>query len=166
VTSGSRDGGIDVVATKTLPFEQRVVIQAKRYAEGNPVGSPDIQQYSSLRHQEESVDAVIVITTSSFTTEAEKISDDLNVKLINGERFVNALLNIDSESIIEEYIDGRSDLADRVLVENYLDPLDSPPWESSGAHSRCPFCGKTVSATRDSFTQHWKSNTSCNPDES
>jgi restriction endonuclease Mrr len=164
VTSGSGDQGIDVVATKTLPFEQKVVIQAKRYKKNSPVGSPDIQQYSSLRHQEDGVDAVIVVTTSSFTKQAEQIADNLNVKLIDGETFVTILLEADSEPIIEKHVDGDSNLADNVLVNNYLDNLRSPPWKTSKVYRKCPFCKKKVAATRDAFTQHWKDNSNCSPD--
>ena len=67
VTSGSSDQGIDVIAEKSSPFSQKYLIQAKRYSEGNKIGSPAIQQYSSLRRQEDDVDAVVIVTTSSFT---------------------------------------------------------------------------------------------------
>jgi restriction endonuclease Mrr len=163
VTSGSSDQGIDVVATKSLPFEQKIVIQAKRYEENNTVGSPDIQQYSSLRHQEEGVDAVIVITTSSFTSAAENIANNLNVKLIDGEKLVRLILEVDSESIIKKYTAGNSNLGDRLLVEDYLDRLGHVPWESSKLNTKCPFCRKEVAATKQSFTQHWKDNDNCSP---
>ena len=83
VTDESGDRGVDVVAERRDPIPEKQLIQAKKYAEGNTVGSSDIQQYSSLRHQEQGVDAVAVVTTSTFTQQAKDLADDLNVKLVN-----------------------------------------------------------------------------------
>lgn len=104
VTSGSSDRGIDVVAKKNRPFGQKYLIQAKRYSAGNKIGSPDIQQYSSLRHQESEVDAVVVVTTSSFTTQAQQTANDLNVKLINGADLCDMILDLRSREFISKYI--------------------------------------------------------------
>lgn len=86
VTKGSNDHGIDVIATKRFPYPEKQIIQAKRYKEGNKVGSQDVQLYSSLQNQEDNVDAVIIATSSSFTKQATTIADKLNVKLVNGNR--------------------------------------------------------------------------------
>lgn len=83
VTNESGDMGIDVVAEKNDPIPQKQLIQAKRYQNGNTIGSSKIQQYSSLRQQEPGVDSVAVVTTSSFTNQAEEIADRLNVKLVD-----------------------------------------------------------------------------------
>lgn len=105
VTSGSNDRGIDVIAKKSNPFTQKHLIQAKRYSEGNRIGSPDIQQYSSLRAQENDVDAIIVITTSSFSSQAEQAAEDLNVKLISGEELCEIIVNSGSVEIVYNYVD-------------------------------------------------------------
>lgn len=83
VTNESGDMGIDVVAEKNDPIPQKQLIQAKRYQNGNTIGSSKIQQYSSLRQQEPGADSVAVVTTSSFTTQAQEIADQLNVKLVD-----------------------------------------------------------------------------------
>ncbi|WP_414838279.1 restriction endonuclease [Candidatus Nanosalina sp. VS9-1] len=88
VTRSSNDRGIDIVAEKQHPYYQKILIQAKRYSAGNKVGSKEIQQYYSLKDQEDNVDQVLIITTSSFTKPAERRAQDLNVKLINGEEFL------------------------------------------------------------------------------
>jgi len=103
VTTGSSDRGIDVIAQKSSPFSQKHLIQAKRYSVGNKIGSPDIQQYSSLRRQESDVDAVVVVTTSSFTSQAKQTANDLNVKLIGGEELSQIILNLDSQSFLSDY---------------------------------------------------------------
>jgi hypothetical protein len=105
VTSGSKDRGIDVIAEKSSPFRQKHLIQAKRYSAGNKISSPDIQQYSSLRQQEDDVDAVVVVTTSSFTPEAERTAQDLNVKLIDGEELCNIIVDSNSQDIVYDCVD-------------------------------------------------------------
>lgn len=86
VTSSSKDKGIDVIAKKEDPYPQKKLIQAKKYSKGNKVSSKEIQQYSSLKHQEDNVDTVIVVTTSGFTRSAIERASDLNVKLIDGKK--------------------------------------------------------------------------------
>jgi hypothetical protein len=86
VTTGAGDRGVDVTAVKTDPFEQRQYIQAKRYSAGNKVGSEAIQKYSGLYARNESVDAVVVVTTSEFTSESQAVAANRNVKLIDGEK--------------------------------------------------------------------------------
>lgn len=90
VTQGSRDRGIDIVANKSGVVSEKVVIQAKCYSENNKVGRPDIQQYNTLRQQEPNVDSVIVVTSSSFTSEAMKSAQELGVKTVNGTELVEA----------------------------------------------------------------------------
>lgn len=105
VTQGSSDRGIDVIAEKQSPFHQKQLIQVKRYARDNTIGSPDVQQYSSLRQQEDNVDAVVIVTTGSFSQQAERTADDLNVKLIDGSDLYNITREEGAEDILEEYLD-------------------------------------------------------------
>ncbi|MFQ3476716.1 restriction endonuclease [Halonotius sp. F2-221B] len=103
VTTGSLDRGIDVIAEKETPFSQKHLIQAKRYSASNKIGSPDIQQYSSLRHQEDDVDAVVVVTTSSFSTQARQTADKLNVKLIDGKALCRIIFDLSSQRFLSNY---------------------------------------------------------------
>lgn len=91
VTQGSSDRGVDVVAVKDDPFKQRQLIQAKRYSAGNTVGSSLMQKYSGLYARDESVDAVVVVTTSDFTSEAERVAANRDVKLINGTKLAEMI---------------------------------------------------------------------------
>ncbi|MFC7059975.1 restriction endonuclease [Halovenus salina] len=108
VTTGSSDRGIDVIAEKSGPFSQKHLIQAKRYSAGNKIGSPDIQQYSSLRQQESDVDAVVVVTTSSFTAQAQQTADDLNVKLVDGNDLCEMILELDSQDFLSDYFESKT----------------------------------------------------------
>jgi hypothetical protein len=103
VTTGSNDRGIDIIAKKSSPFNQKQLIQVKRYSAHNRIGSPDIQQYSSLRRQEDDVDAVVVVTSSSFTSQARQTADDLNVKLIEGNGLCEMILNLKSHEFLSDY---------------------------------------------------------------
>jgi HJR/Mrr/RecB family endonuclease len=100
VTQKSIDKGVDIRAYKYSPYQRKILIQAKNFIEGNKVGSKAVQQYNSLRDQEEKVDEVLIVTTSGYTSQAEKLAESLNVKLID---------RSDLKEIIEE-VDG--DLAD------------------------------------------------------
>jgi HJR/Mrr/RecB family endonuclease len=85
VTSGSGDRGIDIVATRTGMTTEKQAIQAKRYSEGNSVGSQDVRNYATLYQQEPDVDSVVIVTTSRFTKQATRLAKDLNVKLVDGD---------------------------------------------------------------------------------
>lgn len=104
VTSGSRDRGVDVIAQKDTPFQQKQLIQAKRYSSTTKVGSPDIQQYSSLKHQKDNVDAVIVVTTSGFTAQAKDTASDLNIKTVDGAQLVSLITELRTDDILQTYI--------------------------------------------------------------
>lgn len=100
VTSKSRDNGVDILATKSGIHDEKAAIQAKKYAPSNKIGQPSIQQYDTLRRQDSSVDLVVVVTTSEFTSNARDLAKRLNVKLINGTDIVKAALdNIDEEKL-------------------------------------------------------------------
>lgn len=91
VSQESVDQGVDIVATKEDPFPQKQVIQAKRYNSDNTIGSPKIQQYASLRQQEDRADATVIVTTSQFTQQAKNLAQKLNVKLVDAEDLYNLL---------------------------------------------------------------------------
>jgi hypothetical protein len=109
VTEPSNDGGIDVIAIKDDPFPQKQIIQAKCYSSGNKVSSKEVQQYSSLKQQVEGVDSVIIVTTSSFTSQAEDLASKLNVKLIDGDSLLELLSESKDTGIFTKYsISGKS----------------------------------------------------------
>ena len=103
VSQASVDQGVDIVATKQNPFPQKQVIQAKRYAANNTIGSPKIQQYSSLRQQEPGADVSVVVTTSGFSRQAEELAQNLNVKLVDAEGIYRLLKKVDRFDLVAEY---------------------------------------------------------------
>lgn len=101
VTMESKDRGVDVVAERESPFYQKQVIQAKRYGSDNPVSSSEVQQYAGLHLQEDNVDAVVVVTTSRFTSDAQDVASDSNVKLIDGEDLCELVRTVDTDISID-----------------------------------------------------------------
>ena len=104
VTKSSNDQGIDIVATKKDPYPVKLLIQAKRYAEGNNVGSQAVQLYSSLRQQEENVDLILLVTTSSFTQPAEQRAQELNVKLLDGYSLAEWISKNEMYDVLSSYV--------------------------------------------------------------
>jgi hypothetical protein len=101
VTSDSADRGVDVIATQADPFSEKQVIQAKRYA--NTVSSPEIQQYASLRQQEVDVDAVVVVTTGEFSSQAKSVARDLNVKQVNIDDLYELVTSNGGREVYDDY---------------------------------------------------------------
>lgn len=104
VEQQSADAGIDVRATQSSPYRRKVLIQAKRYSDDNPVTGPNVQQYAALKQQEPDTDESIIVTTGRFTGSAEDRAKDLNVKLIDGEGLVDLISGLGAYSVVEEYV--------------------------------------------------------------
>jgi len=104
VAQDSNDMGVDVVAQKSTDLvEQKLVIQAKRYSEENKIGRPKIQQYHSLKEQDAAADAAVVVTTSSFSKQAEDWADEHNVKLIDGDDLVEIIEERRRYDLVDQY---------------------------------------------------------------
>jgi restriction system protein len=116
VDGGTNDRGVDVRATQSYPYEQKVLIQAKRYGPTTTVGSPDVQQYASLAHQEPGVDKVLIVTTNGFSSQAKEMARDLNVKTIDGTGLVHIIREEDALDLAAEYLPiAINDTADHSL---------------------------------------------------
>lgn len=88
----SHDGGIDGVIKQDPLGIQNIYIQAKRYAEGNTVGSKEIQSFVGAL-QGNGVERGVFITASSFTAQAKEYAQKLlgRVVLIDG-RYLATLM--------------------------------------------------------------------------
>ena len=76
------DRGIDVVATNG---DEKQLIQAKRYGPNTTVGSPEVQQYASLRLQE--------------------LAPELAVILVDGEGLLDVLSEIEAYEVFVKHFD-------------------------------------------------------------
>jgi restriction system protein len=96
------DRGIDVIATDG---DAKQLIQAKRYGPSTTVGSPEVQQYASLRLQEDGVEQVTIVTTGSFSRQAEDLAPDLDVILVDGEALLGILDELEAFEVFAAHFD-------------------------------------------------------------
>jgi len=98
VTSGSRDRGIDFEATK---LGRKEVVQVKHYSSDNKVGSQEVRNYATLYQQVPDANTVVLVTSSSFTQQAEELAEDLKVEIFDGQRLSKELENHDISTDID-----------------------------------------------------------------
>jgi restriction system protein len=82
VVGGAGDLGADVLAT--TPDGRRMVIQAKRYAPTNKVGSPEIQKVGGTFRVVHHAQLAAVVTTSQFTPAAIGYARQAGIRLFGG----------------------------------------------------------------------------------
>ena len=116
------DGGIDGVIREDRLGLDLIYVQAKRYADDNPVGADRVREFAGALDIHGARKGVF-LTTSRFTAEAHRFADQLQSKrivLVDGERLA-ALL-------IQHSIGVRQKGAPIVLQEidlNYFEPDDA-----------------------------------------
>mgnify|MGYP003387191378 CR=1 FL=1 len=93
VTQASRDGGIDCVILDNTPLKGcgKAIVQVRRYTD-NPVGEPAVRDLYGVLHHEKAGKAIL-ITTSSFTSEAFKFAADKPIELIDGRQLQKLVVN-------------------------------------------------------------------------
>lgn len=92
VTQLSNDGGIDGVIDQDILGLNRVYIQAKRYADGNSVGRPDLQAFVGALSGK--ADSGVFITTSRFSDGARTYAENVPTRiiLIDGKRLTTLMI--------------------------------------------------------------------------
>jgi len=81
-TGGPGDLAADITCND--PAGRRVVIQCKRYARDNHVGSPVLQAFIGMITVHHKADHGIFVTTSSFTAQADDLARTHRVTLYDG----------------------------------------------------------------------------------
>jgi len=100
----SGDGGIDGIIKEDKLGLDVVYIQAKRW-DNNPVGRPDVMQFSGAL-QAQKASKGIFITTSRFTDDAKSFVSQIGSKivLIDGEQLTNLMIENDvGVSVVSMY---------------------------------------------------------------
>ncbi|MGW3917476.1 restriction endonuclease, partial [Streptomyces sp. NPDC005070] len=82
VVGGAGDLGADVVAM--TPDGRSVVIQCKRYGDGNRVGSQDLQRFGGTCFTVHGADVAVVVTTSDFTAPALDYAEQCGIVCVDG----------------------------------------------------------------------------------
>lgn len=91
VTQKTNDGGIDGILNQDPLGLRKVLIQVKRYEEGNNVGRQTISQFHGDLDLQ-GADRGVFITTSSFTKGAEIAAKTFNIKLIDGDTLTKLMI--------------------------------------------------------------------------
>lgn len=107
------DHGIDLVAHSDVPITGgRLVIQCKRYSQGNNVGEGAVRDLlGAVTH--ERANKGILLTTSKFTAAATAFASGIQLELIDGMRL---------QAFLKEYVDRDDAEA----------PADSSPRHADG----------------------------------
>lgn len=87
------DGGVDGVIEQDDLGLRTIYIQAKRYAEGNPVGRPDLQAFVGALSGH-AADRGVFLTTSTFTAQARDYADAMRGRMVtvDGPRLANLMI--------------------------------------------------------------------------
>lgn len=90
---GSGDGGVDGVIDQDPLGLERIYVQAKRYAQDNTVGRPEIQAFVGALHGVGAARGVF-ITTSQFTQGARDYANNIGTRviLIDGQRLASLMI--------------------------------------------------------------------------
>ena len=90
-TGRTGDHGIDLLATSNAVITGgKLVIQCKRYAEGNNIGESEVRDlYGAVTHERASKG--ILVTISDFTSPARKFATDKQLELINGSKLAQLM---------------------------------------------------------------------------
>lgn len=89
----TNDGGVDGVIEQDPLGLENIYVQAKRYADGNTVGRPELQGFVGALHGL-GADRGVFITTSRFSSGAEEYAESIpsRVVLIDGPRLVDLMI--------------------------------------------------------------------------
>lgn len=92
-TQMSRDGGIDGVVDQDALGISRIYVQAKRYADGNTVGRPSIQEFVGALAGNATSQGVF-FTTSKFSADAIRYADQVptRIVLVDGDRLARLMI--------------------------------------------------------------------------
>lgn len=91
VTPATRDGGIDIIASRTTPGggTEKLAIQCKKNARSNTVGRPEAQNLLGVVARDRTFTKGVLVTTSVFTSECRQFaSGQGNLELVDGARLV------------------------------------------------------------------------------
>ena len=107
VTGRSGDGGIDGVIYEDKLGLDVIYIQAKRWKDGNVVGSQDMDQFVGALSRKKAKKGIFV-TASEFTKPAKEVVNQLGheprVVLIDGVKLANLMIDYDlGVSLKEKY---------------------------------------------------------------
>lgn len=121
VRKRSNDKAVDVEA---VSGSHKILIQVKRYAGNNKIGGPDVRNYATLYQQDPAADQVIIVTTSSFTSQAKEIAAEQNVTLVDGQSFIGMMKEQNIGLNKGRKSSSTKDRSSNLSTKDYLDADD------------------------------------------
>ena len=157
-TQISRDGGIDIWAEDERPFGVgRVIVQCKRYASDNAVGEPVVRELFGLVHAH-GVSKGMLLTTSTFTTDARRFAVEKPIELIDGLKLLGILKSVEQQGHVAKPHSTPSLATFSSVSSAMAEILD---W---GARRPKPFAlriTRTLTDFWDLFWSNWGPNRDC-----
>jgi Predicted endonuclease distantly related to archaeal Holliday junction resolvase and Mrr-like restriction enzymes len=108
LTSASYDRGIDVIASWDGIISRKEAIQVRRY-QSEKISSREVQRYASIPDQQDDVETVRIVTSSSFSQPAEEVADDLNVKTVDGDGLYQIVSENSLSSVVAPYLEAEAE---------------------------------------------------------
>lgn len=87
-------GDLQADVTAVAPDGAAVVVQCKRYAPGNKVGSPAVQSFIGMATVHHRAARGMIVTTSSFTQPAAELARRHRIELVDGEALVRRIQRV------------------------------------------------------------------------
>ncbi len=127
VTGGPGDEGVDIIARDITPITGGMyLVQCKRYALDRKVGVADVRElYGTV--QEKRASKGVLVTSSTFTTQARRFAEDKPLELIDGTELQELLESIEQEPDYERLWDD---------IEDYIKENAEVPDDSEGDQSK------------------------------
>lgn len=99
LTGGSRDKGVDIIASRSDPFgEITSVIECKHYSIEHPVGVSTVRALNAAK-QYENANRAVLVTSSRFTSEARELASKLpDLELIDREQLLKLIRDVINSS--------------------------------------------------------------------
>ena len=129
VTDRIGDGGRDIVAHRTLPYEESIKIEAKGWT-ADRVSAPLVRAYALLPG--EHFDQAVIVTSSEFTEPAKITARRHDVKLIARDALVQLVDMLDAEALLTA--DVEIDAWRAVRSEHYREWSLYPSWDGEPVH--------------------------------
>jgi cold shock CspA family protein len=93
--------GVEIGDFEATKLGRKEVVQVKHYSLDNKVGSQEVREYATLYQQVPDANTVVIVTSSSFTQQAEELAEDLKVELFDRQSLSEEIENHDISTKID-----------------------------------------------------------------
>ncbi|ERG92122.1 MAG: restriction endonuclease [Haloquadratum walsbyi J07HQW1] len=94
-----------MIASRSGVISRTEAIQLKRY-DSDKIISREVQRDASIPDEEDDVETVRIVPSSSFSQPAEELADDLNVKTVDGDGLYQIVRDNSLSSVVAPYLEA------------------------------------------------------------